>query len=210
MIEKLQELEARLAYVERLLNMTARVGEVVARDDETCRVKVQFRDADDMVTYWCFVVLKKTHIDKEYWLPDVGETVLCIFPWFDEKHGYVVGAVYNQKDIPPTFAGEGQYILHDKSKNLFLMNRADKQFYFFTDRVNIVGDLVVTGTIYAGGGVATTGNIVDALGDLTNHTHPETDMREADGTTPQMPEVSPSVCNNVNSCGCGCSDGDKE
>jgi len=209
MIEKLRQLEARVARLETLLSMTLRAGEVVARDPKTCRVKVQFKDAENIVTYWCFVVLKKTHRDKEYWLPDVGETVICVFPYFDQKHGYVLGSFYNDKDLPPTFSGPGQYVIHDESGNVFLVDRQRKQIYLIAEQVNIVGNLRVTGNI------ATTKKVFDAKGNLTDHAHPceycgQTDRRSAtlgpsqdDIEDPEGEDLQ-KICSEVSSCGCGC------
>jgi phage baseplate assembly protein gpV len=209
MIEKLQQLESRIAFLEALLSMTLRIGEVVARDPKTCRAKVQFKDAESIVTYWCFVVLKKTHKDKEFWLPDVGEMVVCIFPYFDQKHGYILGSVYNDKDLPPTFAGPGQYVLHDKSGNVFLMDRQRKQFYLIAEQVNVVGNLRVTGNVAVGK------KIWDERGNLTDHVHlcehcGSTDERlatpgpgEGDIEDPGGKDLQ-RTCSGVSCCRCGC------
>ncbi|MDW8136254.1 MAG: phage baseplate assembly protein V [Thermodesulfobacterium sp.] len=54
-------------------------GKVVAVDAKTARARVQIEDADGVVTFWLPVLHHKTQNDKHYWLPDIGEEVVCAF-----------------------------------------------------------------------------------------------------------------------------------
>ncbi len=78
-----------------------KVGEVVAVDEKNCRVRVKLKDCDDVITWWLPVLVNKTQKDKFYFLPDVGELVLCAFLDSGIEEGFVLGAIYNQKDLPP-------------------------------------------------------------------------------------------------------------
>lgn len=78
-----------------------KVGTVVAVDEKTCRVRVQLPDNDGVVTYWLPVVVNKSQKDKFYWLPDIGEEVICAFLEHGIEQGFVLGAIYNEKDKVP-------------------------------------------------------------------------------------------------------------
>ncbi|MGH7879105.1 MAG: phage baseplate assembly protein V, partial [Candidatus Binataceae bacterium] len=77
-----------------------RVGIVQLQDVAGCRVRVTFPDRDQMQSWWLPVVVAKTQNDKGYYLPDVGEQVVCLMDRKDED-GAVVGAIYSAVDVPP-------------------------------------------------------------------------------------------------------------
>lgn len=78
-----------------------RRGFVVDRDPRTCRVRVRWPDLDGEVSAWLDVPQRKTLRDKDIWLPDIDEYVLCLM---DRRHedGYVVGALYSADDPVPS------------------------------------------------------------------------------------------------------------
>lgn len=78
-----------------------RVGKVVEVDEKTAKARVQIEDADAVISWWLPVVHQKTKDDKHYWLPDIGELVLCAFYEDDWDTGFIIGAIYNDKDRPP-------------------------------------------------------------------------------------------------------------
>lgn len=63
-------------------------------------MRVAFPDRDQMLSYWLPVVVFKTQNDKGYWLPDLGEQVVCLMDEHDEA-GAVLGAIYSVVDTPP-------------------------------------------------------------------------------------------------------------
>jgi phage baseplate assembly protein V len=78
-----------------------KIGKVVAVDETSARVRVQLDDCDGMVTYWLQIAVPKSQNDKFYWIPDIGEQVLCAFLEHGLEHGFVIGALYNEKDKVP-------------------------------------------------------------------------------------------------------------
>src|ERR1700692_3676198 len=91
-----------IEYRERFasLNPTFRVGIVQAQDTAHAKVRVVFPDYDEMISWWLPVVFAKTQDDKFYWIPDVGEQVVCLMDLRDEA-GAVLGAIYSAVDLPP-------------------------------------------------------------------------------------------------------------
>jgi phage baseplate assembly protein V len=64
------------------------------------RPRVTFPDHDQLQSYWLPVVVPKTQNDKAYWVPDIGEQVVCDMDEHDEA-GAVLGAIYSSADVPP-------------------------------------------------------------------------------------------------------------
>jgi phage baseplate assembly protein V len=77
-----------------------RVGLVQAQDVTNCRVRVTFPDRDQMTSWWLSIVVPKSQTDKAYWLPDIGEQVICMMDDRDED-GAVLGSIYSEVDTTP-------------------------------------------------------------------------------------------------------------
>lgn len=159
MIEKIKELEGRISTMEEAMNNVVRVGTVTNRDDKKHRCRVEFKDNDGIISYWCQVIAKKTHKDKEYWLPDLDEMVVCLFLPFGREIGFIIGSAYNAKDSVPGTATKDRYLFKDSSGNEFLIDRSCGKTRLTTTEFHIFGKLVVHGKIY------------DEEGNLTQHTN---------------------------------------
>ena len=77
-----------------------RVGLVKQQDPQEARVRVAFPDRDQLLSYWLPILFPKTQNDKSYWIPDVGEQVVCLMDEHDEA-GAVLGAIYSSVDTAP-------------------------------------------------------------------------------------------------------------
>lgn len=82
-----------------------RVGIVKVQDALNARVRVVFPDRDQMESWWLAVIFAKTQDDKMYWMPDVGEQVVCVMDENDED-GAVLGAIYSSAKRPPVTSPE--------------------------------------------------------------------------------------------------------
>ena len=106
-----------------------RVGIVKAQDAANARVRVIFPDRDQMESWWLPVVFTKTQNDKMYWIPDVGEQVVCMMDEYDED-GAVLGAIYSSADRPPATSADklrwtfkdGAAFEYDRSVHSLQMN----------------------------------------------------------------------------------------
>lgn len=123
MIDIVKGLEGRIATLEEALKNVLRVGTVVSRDEAYCRVRVEFRDHDKLVSWWVQVLVGKTHLDKYYWLPDIGEMAICAFLPFGHEQGFYLGSAYNAADRPPEGANGDTYMLVDRIGNRITMDR---------------------------------------------------------------------------------------
>jgi len=97
----LSELEERVRRLEEKMDRLVRVGVVTQVYPEKGSVRVMLPDADEEVSYELPVLVRKTLRDKDYWLPDVGEHVVCVFLPIGVEQGFVIGAFYSEKDKVP-------------------------------------------------------------------------------------------------------------
>ncbi len=79
---------------------------VVTRYPERGTVRVKMVDVDDMVSSELPVIFRKTHKDKDYWMPDVGEHVVCLFSGQGLEQGFVLGAIYSEADVVPVSSND--------------------------------------------------------------------------------------------------------
>ncbi len=96
-----EEIVRRLTALEGQVRQMLRLGYVVEVLPEEARVRVECRDADCLQTYTLPVLAPKTRCDKGYWLPDLGEQVLCVFLPLGLEVGFVLGALYSLADVVP-------------------------------------------------------------------------------------------------------------
>lgn len=93
--------DSRLERLEEMAGQLIRFGEVVSVNEAAATARVSLPDADGLVSYDLPVLQLKTHEDKCYCLPDVGEQVVCLFLGNGVERGVVLGAVYSKGDAVP-------------------------------------------------------------------------------------------------------------
>ncbi len=75
-------------------------------------VRVRFPDREGLVSWWLEVLFPKTHKDKAYWMPDIGEHVACLLDEHGEA-GCVLGALYSMADTPPAQNADKAHLAWD-------------------------------------------------------------------------------------------------
>lgn len=111
-----------------------RVGTVSSVNPAAGTVRVAFAAQDDMVTYELPVITRGSKNNKDYWLPDVDEHVLCLFlPNVSGRgvcDGFVIGTFYSSVDAPVENSGDvhavkygdGTIIKHDRRTGKLTIN----------------------------------------------------------------------------------------
>ena len=111
-----------------------RVGTVSSVNAPAGTVRVAFAAQDEMVTYERPVITRGSKGNKDYWLPDVDEQVLCLFlPNVSGRgvcEGFVLGTFYSSVDAPVENSGDvhavkygdGTIIKHDRSTGKLTIN----------------------------------------------------------------------------------------
>lgn len=104
-----------------------RVGQVSSRNSVDMTVKVVFPGAENLVSADLAVLNRGSQNHKDYWVPDIGEQVLCIFTQNTSgngsNEGYVLGSFFSQVDRPQVSEpnirrvdfGDGSYVEHDRN-----------------------------------------------------------------------------------------------
>jgi phage baseplate assembly protein V len=137
-----EEVNKRLTALEGALNQIVRTAFVTEVFPEEGKVRVEIRDADMIETFKLPVLVHKTRCDKDYWMPDRGEMVVCVFLPHGLQIGFVVGAFYNEKDLVP---------VKDRNKRHV---RFEDGAWFEYDRAAGVMQVHVPETIILAAGVA--------------------------------------------------------
>ena len=62
---------------ENFIKNIIRIGRVSSIDVNTNTARVAFSDKDDLVSGNLMIVNRGSMVDKDYWIPDIDEQVLC-------------------------------------------------------------------------------------------------------------------------------------
>jgi phage baseplate assembly protein V len=108
----IQELADRLSAIEGVVSQMIRVGTVSSVLPESGFVRVTCGDADNIVSYELPVLTPKAQDDKAYWMPDVGEQVVCVFLPNGLECGFVVGAFFSGPDTPPVTSKDKHRVIY--------------------------------------------------------------------------------------------------
>jgi len=197
MFNDIRELKEQVEHIYAMLNRIFAIGKVVAIDEEKGLVRVKLEEHDNLTTYWLSVLYTKTQYDKEYWLPDIDEIVLCVFTPPAFERGFVIGSFYTQEDTPPTFSRDkwikkfkdGTVIEYDRKNNKLLLDiKKDmtvninnqltlkskmkiEEFQQANLKMNnwqIEGDITLNGNLLVMGNITSTGTTTAQSGLMTN------------------------------------------
>lgn len=173
-----------------------RVGIVVAIDEKKAMARVRWTDIDGEVSYWLPVMQKKTLKDKEYWLPEINEHVVCLID-DNAEEGVILGAIYSDADTPPVQEKEkkhikfedGTEIEYDKSSHKYRVYVSDGEIELIAKKkvtikapiirmqgfspsdIAFEGDFRIIGNVYVEGNIHATGVIIDEGGNTNHHSH---------------------------------------
>lgn len=91
------------------------------------RVKVKFPWRDgSQESYWARLAVLAAGKDRgTLWLPEVGDEVLVAFDKGDIEHPYVLGSLWNGKDVPPETNADGE------NNTKIIRSRCGHQIKFF-------------------------------------------------------------------------------
>lgn len=144
------------------------------------RVRVQFPDRDNIISWWLPVLVPKIQDDKFFWQPDLGEQVACLMDEFDEN-GAVVGSVPSNVDAAASGLGPDLFSIAFKDGTAFQYNRATHQM-----TLTLGTGASFTLTQPSGGAIS-----MDASGNITLQAASSITLSGAGGTvTDALPLVS--------------------
>lgn len=111
-----------------------RIGRVSSIDVSTNTARVAFSDKDDLVSGNLMIVNRGSMVDKDYWIPDIDEQVLCLMMPNKSgqglNEGFILGSFFSTEDGPQERSadvraikfGDGTVIKHDRSTGNLTIN----------------------------------------------------------------------------------------
>lgn len=178
-----------------------KVGLVSAQDVATGRVRVTFPDRDQMQSWWLGVCVPKSQNDKAYWMPDLGEQVVCLMDQHFED-GAVLGSIYSTVDSPPPgmtadklhwTAKDGASFDYDRAAHaLAIALPAGATLNVSANSASLAIDASGKVTITAAGDIAIktdahTDSIDTMISTFNSHTHPDPQGGNTGAPNQQLP-----------------------
>lgn len=111
-----------------------RIGRVSSIDVSTNTARVAFSDKDDLVSGNLMIINRGSMVDKDYWIPDIDEQVLCLMlpnkSGRGLNEGFILGSFFSKEDKPQERSadvraikfGDGTVIKHDRSTGNLTIN----------------------------------------------------------------------------------------
>lgn len=111
-----------------------RIGRVSSVDVNPNTARVAFSDKDDLVSGNLMIVNRGSMADKDYWIPDIDEQVLCLMmpnkSGLGLNEGFILGSFFSAEDAPQERSadvravkfGDGTVIKHDRSTGNLTIN----------------------------------------------------------------------------------------
>jgi phage baseplate assembly protein V len=128
--------------VERALRGMVRTGTVSAVYPKTDTVRVVFDDKDNTTSPELHVLHRFSGKNKDYWMPDLGDQVLCIFNNNDKNFstGWVLGSYFTERQ-PPQVASADIMRIDFADGSYIEVNRAAGSL-----QVNFTGPVTINGS----------------------------------------------------------------
>jgi phage baseplate assembly protein V len=165
--------------MDNILQNLIRLGRVSSINAAEATVRVVFEDRDNMVSHDLPVVVANTFKNKDYYMPDIGESVVCIFLPNGISRGFVLGAVYSDVDRPAVSSpdkrqihfSDGAVVEYDRQTRTMTVNTSGKVSITAAQGINITGNVSVNGDISVNGNIQAGGSIIDSGGNTNHHSH---------------------------------------
>ena len=177
--------------VKEILNSLIKIGEVSSVDCARGTARVVFDDDDNLVSNDLQVLQKNTIQNKDYYMPDVGEDVVCIFLPSGTEEGFILGSVY-AGDITPPESSANKRTVKFADDTVISYDRAAHQLSISIGATNITANgssvvienptIELKGNVNVSGTLTASGDVVGAGISLQNHTH--TSAAPGDPTSP--------------------------
>lgn len=177
--------------VEKVLSQLVRVGVVSSIDEKAVTARVTFDDQDNLTSFNLSVLVKNTDQNADYWMPDIGEQVLCLFLPVGVQQGWILGSFYDETHTPPAATANhrvvrfrnGTTITNDRENNLFSLDAKGDVEITATGKVTvtapkviidapeteITGNTLVKGKLTYQGGMAGSGGTGGVAAEITGN-----------------------------------------
>lgn len=126
---------------ERALRGMLRTGTVSSVTPSAGTARVKFDDKDNAVSTELHILHRCSGKNKDFWVPDIGDQVLCLFENNDKNFstGWIVGSYFTDKQ-PAQVASEDIMRFDFADGAYFEYNRAAHSL-----NIHVPGDITITG-----------------------------------------------------------------
>lgn len=142
-----------------MIKSMVRVGIVSDRDPKRCAIRVIFPDQDNLVTDWLPVVVTQALKTRAFSLPDIDETVVCVFLGSGVEKGYCLGAIYDEDNVSASSGDQsgvwfpdGSRVVFDRSSGVLTVE-AKGGVSIKAPTTTIDGNVHITGNLTVDGGI---------------------------------------------------------
>lgn len=110
---------------DNVITNISRVGKVSSVNPDNMTARVTFADKNNMLSAELPIINRGSKNNKDYWLPDVGEQVVCLFLSNGINQGFVLGSYFSDP-APPQISSvnkrrldfaDGTYIEYDRDSH---------------------------------------------------------------------------------------------
>ena len=144
-----------MSDLEAIVKNMIKVGVIESFNEANATARVIFEDIK-VKSYDLPIIVKQSQNNKDYWMPDIGESVLCLFLPTGIESGFILGSYYNKKDRPPV-TDQNKRTVKFKDGTVLEYDRANHKL-----TADVKGDIDIKAT----------GNIsVNANGAITIHSN---------------------------------------
>ena len=77
-----------------------RTGKITSINYKECSARVEFDDAPGIISKELKILSTNSNKVKDYYMPSLNEDVVCIFPSYSPRTGYIIGSYYSGKNLP--------------------------------------------------------------------------------------------------------------
>lgn len=126
---------------ERALRGMVRTGTVSAVFPAEGMARVVFDDKDNTTSPKLHILHRFSGKNKDYWVPDIGDQVVCIFANNDSNFstGWILGSYFTERQ-PPQVANPDIMRLDFSDGSFFEYNRGTKSLH-----ISVVGNITING-----------------------------------------------------------------
>lgn len=135
-----------------------RIGKVSSVDDNNMSARVTFPDRQNVVSYSLSIIVPFAGSSQFYYMPNVGDTVVCIFNPNNKSEGYILGTFFNSARLPAETGNvvfmqfdNGTTVKYDKnSKALSVSGKGEINIVSDNGNISIKGKSVSINNNYFG------------------------------------------------------------
>ena len=135
-----------------------RFGIVSQINPSLVQARVSFED-DELTSYWLPILQTKTLNDKFYFMPDIGEQVVCLMDENSED-GVILGAIYSSEDESHSTSEKEFSMVLDNGNFI----KADKEAESLTinfSTIHLIGNIQHNGSFTNSDGITSSAEISD-------------------------------------------------